>query len=426
MDDKNLDKLFQENLRDFKATPSKNVWNGIENKLDKKKRRVIPIWWYTGVAALIALGLFLFPFQNNTITPQKENITKKQEDSTTLKKDSLQNIKSINKEIYTLQEKDEDNSQQNQDASSLITKNKIESNDDFIENEDNSKKSVFASNLKMRNIQFESNKLALKFPELAKKKPTDKKIDFIKFTSKKEIETDKEEANNRWSVAPIFAVLQSNSFSDTSPIDDNLTTSTQGENSYSYGVEVAYKINKKWTIQTGIHMQEISYTNEQVSVFTAPATSASVNFINGVNYNFKSNSTELATFSGNSLSNTISSTAILNQTFGYIEIPVEVKYNFTNNEKFETNVVTGFSSLILNKNLVQLNSNNRMSEGAATNLNDFNFSGNLGFDFNYFLDKKWSIHLNPMFKVQLNTFSDNANNFAPFNMGIYSGIRYRF
>jgi hypothetical protein len=59
-DKKHIDRLFQEGLKDFEATPNDAVWKNIEAKLNqkKKKRRVIPIWWrYAGVAALLLLLL---------------------------------------------------------------------------------------------------------------------------------------------------------------------------------------------------------------------------------------------------------------------------------------------------------------------------------------------------------------------------------
>ena len=65
MDSKNLDKLFQEKLKNLEVTPNERIWNGIESKLQKKKRRVIPFWWFAGAAAIFLLALFFFPFTNN-------------------------------------------------------------------------------------------------------------------------------------------------------------------------------------------------------------------------------------------------------------------------------------------------------------------------------------------------------------------------
>ena len=71
MNKKDIDKLFQEKLRDYREVPDDSVWNSIEESLDKKKksRRVIPIWWKLGGAAavlLIAL-LIINPFGGGEI-----------------------------------------------------------------------------------------------------------------------------------------------------------------------------------------------------------------------------------------------------------------------------------------------------------------------------------------------------------------------
>lgn len=54
MEDKNIDRLFQEGLKDLEVTPNDSVWNGIESKLKKKKKnRLLPIWWFSGGVAAI-------------------------------------------------------------------------------------------------------------------------------------------------------------------------------------------------------------------------------------------------------------------------------------------------------------------------------------------------------------------------------------
>ncbi|MGL2965350.1 hypothetical protein [Flavobacterium sp. XGLA_31] len=58
---KNIDKLFQEKFKDFEVNPSAEIWDNIEAKLnEKKKRRVIPFWWYlTGVASVILISFLI-------------------------------------------------------------------------------------------------------------------------------------------------------------------------------------------------------------------------------------------------------------------------------------------------------------------------------------------------------------------------------
>jgi len=83
-------KRFQESLEDFEVQPDEALWLNIKEKLqEKKKRRVIPIWWfYSGIAAAFLVGLFIrgpfwdtvapsIPKMNPTVVnaPGKENAT---------------------------------------------------------------------------------------------------------------------------------------------------------------------------------------------------------------------------------------------------------------------------------------------------------------------------------------------------------------
>jgi hypothetical protein len=61
-DKKNIDRLFQEKLKEFEVTPNDSVWENITKELrfDKKQRKVIPLWWkIAGVAATLLLLLTL-------------------------------------------------------------------------------------------------------------------------------------------------------------------------------------------------------------------------------------------------------------------------------------------------------------------------------------------------------------------------------
>ena len=76
-DKKNIDRLFQENLKNFEATPSDAVWENIHDTLHKNKRKrrvLIPIWWkIAGVAAILAI---LFTVSNAVLkdTDTKTNL----------------------------------------------------------------------------------------------------------------------------------------------------------------------------------------------------------------------------------------------------------------------------------------------------------------------------------------------------------------
>lgn len=74
-DKKHIDRLFQEGLKNFEATPSNSVWEGISEQLlnNNKQRKVIPLWMKlsaiaAGLLLLITLGNNIF-FQDNNTTP---------------------------------------------------------------------------------------------------------------------------------------------------------------------------------------------------------------------------------------------------------------------------------------------------------------------------------------------------------------------
>ena len=80
-DKKHIDRLFQEGLKNFEATPSDAVWENIYERITLKtrKRKVIPLWIrLSGIAAglllLFTLGNKLFFQDDNTIPELNETI----------------------------------------------------------------------------------------------------------------------------------------------------------------------------------------------------------------------------------------------------------------------------------------------------------------------------------------------------------------
>lgn len=426
MEHTKLDHLFQKRLENLEASPNNKVWNTIERKLKKKKRSVISFWRFSGsIAAFLILGLLFYPFNND--------------------KNSNNNIKSD--EIITTIQKTQPILEDKLD--SIIIRKKIKNNLIITEkvksfNNQTLNANLITSQKKPVKPKNKLNSLLLSYHPIDKNlihniensnfliinkkdKLGSKKIVLNTFIKEGIPEKPKTSDFKNWSISPVFALLKSNSFTNTSPINESLKNSTNGENSYSYGVQLTYSINKKWSIQSGIHFQEMSYSNNHIGIYNSSTTGVSTTqFTNGESFSFDSNSTENLSLSSDLQTSVISTNGNLIQSYGYIEIPVEIKYNLSKDSKFRPHLIAGVSSLFLNKNEVILLSENLSKTLEVTNLNSINFSGNFGLDFGYNFNDKWSLNLNPMLKIQLNTFNSNANGFAPFNLGVYSGIRYNF
>lgn len=435
---KNIDRLFQEKLKNMEATPSPEVWNNIEAKLKKKKRRILPMWWFSGgVAAILVVGFLIYPLfikNNNNIekinTPiivdiKESDLKKEIENKAPILNEERESI-----EVVITKKKEKLSEVRN----SSIAKRKVDlvNPKRAIENREKAtgseglnpvdKNAMKKNSFALFEEKKQNNKLSVK------RKDSDaiikSKKDFVAEMSIKDTILSEKKNHSKWAVSPTVALLTSNSFSSTSSLDNSLNSNpTEGANSFSYGIKVAYQINDKWSIQSGIHLQNLDYLNKNLSIVSSISGSSLSNVDSNNENIFSINSSDIVNVSAN----LIADEATVTQTFGYIEIPLEVQYSFFRSNKFNTKIVSGFSSLILQKNEIAISSSTINSViGKANNLNTLNFSGNVGLDVDYSINKKLQLNFNPMFKVQLNTFSQNSNGFKPYSIGFYTGIKYQF
>lgn len=400
-DFKNLDRLFQENLKDYEVAPPKKSWNAIEKRLKSdSNKRIVPFWLkISSIAALLAIfftvGTIYFIPQNNftnNFLPKKNN-----------------NSKSIDTEgtktnIIISPEK---NKSKNPNKGVVIPLKKVEeSSNSFANNEEPESNSSQESTFEKESL----NHFAL----------TDTKN--LPFTNNNKEVKNSINSESRFTVATIFAPIYFNSFGGGSGPDAQFNNNqTSGGSSYSYGVKFAYKLNKKFSVQSGVNMINLGQTTNDVYITPGVAV-VSLSNISNTPIGAKNN----ASLSKQDLDFANENAASLNQNFGYVEIPVEIKYNVTNG-KIGVNIVGGFSTLLLNKDEVFIETNSfSQSLGNSNNLRDINFSGNFGIDVDYSIYKDIFINVSPMFKVQTNTFSTNSGNVQSYYLGVYTGINYKF
>ena len=251
-----------------------------------------------------------------------------------------------------------------------------------------------------------------------------------------------EEKFSRWSVAPNAAPVYFNSLGEGSSIDPQFNNNTKtGEMNMSYGIKASYAVNKRLRIRSGINKVRLGYNTNDVVVFQsigAPENTISAalpNIKSESNYSLNSlNSTGNTSFASadnfnskgsSGLLSTATSTS-LNQEFGYIEVPLEIQYILLD-KKLGVNVIGGFSSFFLNENKIYSEtSSSRTLIGEANNINKVSYSANLGLGLNYKISKQLDLNLEPLFKYQINTFSNTSGNFKPYFIGVYTGFAIKF
>ncbi|MBM1105307.1 outer membrane beta-barrel protein [Aurantibacter crassamenti] len=261
-------------------------------------------------------------------------------------------------------------------------------------------------------------------------------FDEIEKQTEDEEEALAENSTSKWSVGANLAPVYFNSFGEGSSIDPSFNSNSKsGAVNMSYGLSVAYNVSHKLSVRTGVNKVNYGYNTNEVE-FSASLQGSLSSRLNNVNYtqsaenvvvgNKSENISSLANRSSDVIANNISRNGVMAQEFGYIEVPVELDYAIIEN-RFGVNVIGGVSTLFLTNNSVALNGSDEIIElGEANNLNNMNFSTNVGFGLNYKFTPKVRFNVEPVFKYQLGTFSDTSGNFNPFSIGVYSGLNFKF
>jgi len=244
-------------------------------------------------------------------------------------------------------------------------------------------------------------------------------------------EDEKEkEKRSKWAVSTNASPVYFNSLAEGSSIDSRLIANQKSFNStLSYGVGINYNITKKLTVKTGINSLKIDYNTNDITFYqdigAKPLENIKTNNA-GKMINIESKLQDNGQFVSVIGTPLVKYDGSLNQEIGFIEVPLELSYKLID-KKFGIDVIGGVSTLFLSENNVSLVSNGQeMSIGSANNLNNIHFSSNVGLGFKYSFWKNFNANFQPMFKYQINTFSENSGNFKPYFIGLYSGISFSF
>ncbi len=434
---KHIDRIFQEKFKDFEATPRDVVWDNISSRLKekKRKRRILPIWYkIAGVAALLAL------FINYASGLFKNSAASSQPISSVVDNNSL-NI-SLASQEYT----------QNMIRSSIILKAIMQDTNSPEAKRSNSE--VFSANSKptptkdpkvialtMQDLNKSSNKLnssAITSSQESKNtvSKVNKKALPIPGVENETRLAETDNSSKKLRVSTMAAPIYYDNFGSGTSIDSQFeNNASSGEISVSYGINLAYQISEKIKIRSGVSKVDLSYNTKNIAYTSAVGQTglSGINYSNGniPNYSIEnrtvhrfSNLTASAEFNRASLASPTA--GYLNQKLGFIEVPLEIEYVIID-KKIGLNIIGGGSTLFLNDNMISLNSTDFSTNlGEANNLNNISFSTNLGVGIDYNISPQFEVNLEPIFKYQLNTFSNTTGNVNPYYFGVYSGFSFKF
>jgi len=477
---KNIDDLFKDSFKNFEAVPSPDVWKNIQTKLkEEDDRKVIPIWVkLSGIAALLALFF--------TIGKSLLNDSFNQTNSPVVYETNLEINKDLldEKRIDITSPSNKTASSQENDHTESTNKSPLEvasSSKTVISNNTNSKKEgIPQNNLKgLNNKLADSERNTQSKPStntVLNKGTTDKEISIgtiskteiainnsnhgkeeylIKENAEQDIIENKksifdaineisdestvivanDSPDHRWELTPNVAPVYYNTLSQGSSIDPMFSdNSKNGDINIAYGIKVSYNLNRRFSIRSGVSNVNLSYSTTGLELGTGPLSAASTT---GIDYYERNNVTIVvdkgalaAQDSGNPFGNiTPKSTngeTYLNQNISYYEMPLELNYVIIN-KKIGINLIGGFSTLILGNNEISVEAGDFNEVlGEASNLSSLSFTTNIGLGLNYSFSKKLMFIIEPMFKYQLNPYTDSSVDFQPYYIGVYSGLSFKF
>ena len=252
-------------------------------------------------------------------------------------------------------------------------------------------------------------------------------------TQDKDID-EEEKLVNRWQVYANIAPVYYNTLSDGSHLHEQFVNNPKsGELNTSYGVNVGYALNNRFTVRTGVRSLDLSYSTGNVILYESPGNTSVQTMLRNVSMANESTSHMTVLSSNNFSARDINSTNLfegfdgsLTQNISYYEVPVEVEYNLIN-KKIGFQVIGGLSTFFLDNNEIHANVQGTKSYiGKANNINNMSFSANFGLGLDYNFSQKFKFNLEPTFKYQLNAFNNTSGNFRPYIIGLYTGFSYKF
>ena len=469
---KNIDQLFNERFANHQADPASHVWDKIQARLEKdKKDRVIAIWWRAaGVAASLALVFSLAGLldttQSNSIVEQQPEVKNNSSPPTKIEKAVEINLHQDKPRVAA----------SNKAAQNQIITPKVEVNDNKTSKNKiivlNKQKKAGAKLAVKKDAGVPAKNLGVavvkpeKLPVISGNKelintevvvPTvsstviaalenispegaEKQSIFDAIKEQEQLESKEAVANNTtpqeslWEIAPNIAPVYYNTLSQGSSIDASFADNSQsGDVNISYGLGVRYALSDRLKIRSGISNVALSYSTGGIELGDGPVSLA-LKTIDYASEGVVVIAQDLGTFSSQNQDGTFgditpkstNGEAFINQNISYYEVPLELSYTLFDSA-FGLDVIGGVSTLLLGNNEVSVTAGSYNEVlGSANNLSSLSFATNIGLGLHYKMSSKFRLNIEPMFKYQLNPYTDSSVSFKPYYLGVYTGLSFKF
>jgi hypothetical protein len=254
---------------------------------------------------------------------------------------------------------------------------------------------------------------------------------------------------SRWSIAALATPTYYGTInSGSDDLSKQIMATEKPVVSYTGGVSLSYKVNKRLSIQSGLFYSSVGQELDGINSFAGfqkyDNTKGDHNFAvlttNGTVY---TNNPDVFLFADGNNDRIITAfnkdvfdpqkasldyiNNTMKQSFSYLELPVFLRYKVID-KTVDFNLIGGLSyNLLVNNSVYTVIDGNKYMIGTTEGLNMFSISSSLGMGMEYNFSSKLSLNLEPTFRYYMNSFNNvNGSHFHPYSFGIFSGVSYKF
>lgn len=434
----NIDVVFRNGLKDYEVLPPQEVWDNMQPVIRRKLKPFVLIRSAALIAVVLSLSFLTYRWSREITTGLDTTVISSNEEAISPENNNIRitSIPLAAKENNLIE-----------DSSDKI----VADVSDSVEKEDYINSSLPVVPLLKESSLFSSdNTILLKGPKKVELKTIENSISDAEITYDPFIPvTDKEKMNNRWSITALASPTYYSKFnSGSDELSQQLKTSEQPLISYSGGVAFAYKINKRFSIQSGLFYSSVEQEVGGISSFGGfqPYGNAKGNHnfevitSNGIVY---TNNADVFLFTPGSDNRIVTNFTNdifdpkkaslqkindnLQQNFSYLELPLFLRYKFID-KTLDFNLIGGLSyNMLVNNSVFTMSEGGKYPIGTTDGLNMVTLSSSLGMGMEYNFSDKFSLNLEPTFRYYLNPFNHLISSGThPYSFGIFSGISYKF
>ena len=435
----NIDIVFRNGLEDYEVLPPQEVWDNIHPVVKRKRRPFILLRAAALIAVVLSMSFLAYRWSREVSTGHESTVVALNVETTSpvISPDIIRTIPVTGKENKVIQ-----GSQ----------KTKIKSTQDLTNTPDDENNiSPAVGYLQVPNSLSASETPLLHGPRLVTlNSPQNKTFQIEEIKEQYLPENNAVKGTDRWSIAAMASPTYYSRFnSGNDELSKQLMASEENLISYSGGVAFSYKINKRFSIQSGLYYSSVGQMVDGINSFGGfqkygNTAKGDPNFkVLTTNGTVRTNNADVFLLSNgpverittnytNDVFDPIKANLqylnnTLRQNFSYLELPIVLRYKFVD-KKIDLNLIGGVSyNMLVNNSVYTMVDGGKYPIGETEGLNLLTVSSSLGMGMEYSFSDKLSLNLEPTFRYYLNPFNEmTGSKIHPYSFGIFSGVSYKF